>query len=251
MAWRGCSGEPNRALRSYTSGETADPRFVLRHLRGAGVRGPLLAVGFSLGGNALLKLLAEDGEASLLDAAVAVSAPFDLDACARALDARFGPAAPYRRFFLFTLRRKALAKLRDHPSCGLDAHRVRAARTLRAFDDAFTAPSNGFRDAEEYYAKASSGPVLGDIRRPVLCISAEDDPMIPAATLPAAVPGPWVRLVRTGRGGHVGFLGGSLLRPRWWAESRALSFLEAQLHPGGASARPFSETTLPASVAPV
>jgi predicted alpha/beta-fold hydrolase len=232
MAWRGCSGEPNRALRLYTSGETGDPRLVLRHLRTVGFRGPLLGVGFSLGGNALLKLLAEDGEATLLDAAVAVSAPFDLDASARALDAPFGPAALYRRFFLLTLRRKALAKLRAHPDCGLDARAVRVARTLRDFDDAFTAPSNGYRDAADYYARASSGPLLSAIRRPVLCISAEDDPMIPGASLPPALPGPFLNWVRTPRGGHVGFLGGSLLRPRWWAEAQALAFLATQVHSG-------------------
>src|SRR5262249_39593805 len=84
--------------------------------------------------------------------------------------APLGPAAIYRRHFLLTLKRKALAKLRAHPSSGLDAQAVRAARRLRAFDDAFTAPSNGYRDAEDYYARAASGPVLGAIRRPVLCI---------------------------------------------------------------------------------
>jgi hypothetical protein len=251
MAWRGCSGEPNRALRSYTSGETGDPRFVLRHLRSAGVRGPLLGVGFSLGGNALLKLLAEDGARALLDAAVAVSAPFDLDACARALDAPFGRAALYRRHFLLTLRRKALAKLRAHPTSGLDARAVRAARRLRTFDDAFTAPSNGYRDAADYYARASSGPVLGAIRRPVLCISAEDDPMIPGDSLPPAVPGPYLRWVRTAHGGHVGFLGGSLFRPRWWAEARAVGFLATQVHPGGTAGQGVAETAFPEPVTPV
>jgi predicted alpha/beta-fold hydrolase len=251
MAWRGCSGQPNRALRSYTSGETGDPRFVLRHLRSSGVQGPLLAVAFSLGGNALLRLLVEDGDRALLDAGVAISAPFDLDACARALDAPFGPAAIYRRHFLLTLKRKALAKLRAHPKSGLDARAVRASRTLRAFDDAFTAPSNGYRDAADYYARASSGPVLGAIRRPVLCISAEDDPMIPGATLPPPLPGPFLRWVRTARGGHVGFLGGSLLRPRWWAEALAVAFLETQMQSGGRIGRGVTETPFPASTAPV
>jgi uncharacterized protein len=251
MSWRGCSGEPNRALRSYTSGETGDPRFVLRHLRSSGVQGPLLAVAFSLGGNALLRLLAEDGDRALLAAGVAISAPFDLDACARALDAPFGPAAIYRRHFLLTLKRKALAKLLAHPKSGLDAGAVRASRTLRAFDDAFTAPSNGYRDAADYYARASSDPVLGAIRRPVLCISAEDDPMIPGATLPPPLPGPFLRWVRTARGGHVGFLGGSLLRPRWWAEALAVAFLETQMQSGGRIGRGVTETPFPASTAPV
>jgi predicted alpha/beta-fold hydrolase len=225
MAWRGCSGEPNRVLRSYCSGETEDPRLVCTRIREAGVRGPLYAIGYSLGANALLKLLAETGPDAPIDAAAAVSTPFDLAASARALDAPWSGGAIYRRFFLKTLRMKALGKLREHPASGLTLESVRRARTFRAFDDAFTAPSNGYRDADDYYARASSGPLLGRIRRPVLCISAEDDPMIPRETLPLSLPGPHVQLLRTAQGGHVGFLAGSLLRPRFWAEAQAVEFL--------------------------
>jgi len=225
MAWRSCSGEPNRMLRSYCSGETEDPRFVCTRVRAAGIRGPLFAIGYSLGANALLKLLAETGPEAPVDAAVAVSTPFDLAACARMLDAPWSGGAIYRRFFLKTLRMKALGKLREHPASGLSSASVRRARTFRAFDDAFTAPSNGYRDADDYYARASSGPLLGRIRRPVLCISAEDDPMIPRETLPVSVPGPYVQMLRTAQGGHVGFLSGSLLRPRFWAEAQAVEFL--------------------------
>jgi hypothetical protein len=225
MAWRSCSGELNRTLRSYSSGETEDPRRVCRHIRASGVRGPLFAIGYSLGANALLKLLAEAGDHAPVDAAVAVSTPFDLGACARTLDAPWSGGAIYRRYFLITLRTKALGKLREHPASGLSADAVRRARTFHSFDDAFTGPSNGYRDAEDYYTRASSGPLLGQIRRPALCISAEDDPMIPAETLPAAVPGPWVQILRTARGGHVGFLAGSLFRPRFWAEAQAVEFL--------------------------
>jgi predicted alpha/beta-fold hydrolase len=225
MAWRSCSGELNRTLRSYSSGETADPLLVCRRIRAAGVTGPLFAIGYSLGANALLKLLAETGTEAPVDAAVAVSTPFDLAACARALDAPWSGGAIYRREFLRTLRAKALVKLRQHPACGLSRAAVRRARTFRAFDDAFTAPSNGYVDAADYYARASSGPLLGQIRRPVLCISAEDDPMVPEETIPRSIPNPWVQLLRTRRGGHVGFLAGSLFRPHFWAESQAVEFL--------------------------
>jgi len=225
MAWRSCSGEPNRVLRSYCSGETEDPRLVCTRIRAAGVRGPLFAIGYSLGANALLKLLAESGPGAPIDAAVAVSTPFDLAACARVLDAPWSGGAIYRRFFLKTLRRKALGKLREHPAAGLSVEAVRRARTFREFDDAFTGPSNGYRDADDYYARASSGPLLESIRRPVLCISAEDDPMIPRETLPASIANPYLQLLRTARGGHVGFLTGSLLRPRFWAEAQAVEFL--------------------------
>jgi predicted alpha/beta-fold hydrolase len=225
MAWRSCSGESNRVLRSYCSGETEDPRFVAGRIRDGGLRGPLFAIGYSLGGNALLKLLAETGEGSPIDAGVAVSTPYDLAACARSLDAPWGGGAIYRREFLRTLRKKALRKLREHPACGLSADAVRRSRTFHAFDDAFTAPSNGYRDADDYYARASSGPLLDRIRRPVLCVSAEDDPMVPIETLPVTIRNPSVQLLRTQKGGHVGFLAGSLLRPHFWAEAQAVEFL--------------------------
>ena len=157
-----------------------------------------------------------------------MSTPYDLAACARSLDAPWGGGAIYRREFLRTLRKKALRKLREHPACGLSADAVRRSRTFHAFDDAFTAPSNGYRDADDYYARASSGPLLDRIRRPVLCISAEDDPMVPFETLPASIRNPSVQLLLTQKGGHVGFLAGSLLGPRFWAEAQAVEFL-AQL----------------------
>jgi uncharacterized protein len=229
MNFRSCSGEPNRALRSYCSGETADPLFVSGHLRSR-VTGPLLAVGFSLGGNALLKLLAETAEHAPFLAAAAVSAPFDLLACARALDKPWGDCGLYRRHFLVTLKRKALAKLATHQGHGLDMERVRRARRLQDFDDAFTAPSNGYRGALDYYQRCSSGPLLLDVRRPTLLLNAEDDPMIPMASLPAAdLLSPWLTVLRSRKGGHVGFLSGSVLAPRFWAERQSVRFLSSQL----------------------
>jgi uncharacterized protein len=231
MNFRSCSGEPNRALRSYCSGETADPLFIAGHIRSQ-IKGPLLAVGFSLGGNALLKLLAETADHAPFLAAAAVSAPFDLLACAQALDAPWGRCGVYRRHFLVTLKRKALAKLETHTGHGLDAERVRRVRKLQDFDEAFTAPSNGYLGALDYYQRCSSGPLLEDVRRPTLLLNAEDDPMIPPTSLPAAgTGGRWLTVLRTPRGGHVGFLGGSAWAPRFWAERQAVRFLSAQLAP--------------------
>jgi uncharacterized protein len=231
MNFRSCSGEPNRQLRSYCSGETADPLHVAGHLRSR-TTGPLVALGFSLGGNALLKLLAEVEARAPFLAAAAVSAPFDLLACAEALDRPWGGCGVYRRHFLKTLRAKALGKLATHSGHGLEVARVRGARTLQEFDDAFTAPSNGYAGALDYYRRCSSGPMLGAVRRPTLLLNSEDDPMIPGRSLPA-VPdaSPWLTVLRTPRGGHVGFLAGSLLAPRFWAERQAVQFLAAQLAP--------------------
>ncbi len=228
MNFRSCSGEPNRKLRSYCSGETADPLYVAGHLR-TRVRGPLLAVGFSLGGNALLKLLAETKDAAPFVAAAAVSAPFDLLACAQALDRPWGGCGLYRRHFLKTLKAKALAKLASHPGQGLDAERVRRAQTLQEFDETFTAPSNGYLGALDYYQRCSSGPRLHEVRRPALLLNAEDDPMIPGTSLPASASAANLTVLRPQRGGHVGFLTGQLWAPRFWAERQAVRFLSAQL----------------------
>lgn len=228
LNFRSCGGELNRQPRFYHSGETGDPRFVLERLRAA-TTGPWGGVGFSLGGNVLLRLLAE-GETGLA-AAAAVSVPFDLQRAARAIDTPgFWPSI-YRRVFLRTLEAKALAKARLHPG-HIDVARVRAARTLQAYDDAVTAPLHGWESAAAYYAACSSGPVLGRIEVPTLIVSAEDDPMAPASCLPdEARSNPKLELLLPARGGHVGFVAGSLLRPRFWAEEQVLAFFDRQLVP--------------------
>ena len=228
--FRSCSGEPNRLFRSYSSGETADPLWVLHRIRELGVTGPLIAVGFSLGGNVLLKLMAEAGDDCPLTAAAAISPPYNLASCADALDQAHGLTLVYRGAFLRSLKKKTLAKASTHPEA-VDFQRVREARTIRAFDDAVTAPAYGFRDAAEYYARCSSGPMLGRIRRPTWLLSAADDPMVPIDSLPDRIDSnPLLKVTVTHRGGHVGFIGGSLLHPRFWAEAQAVAFLEARLN---------------------
>jgi hypothetical protein len=224
LNFRSCSGEPNRLARSYHSGETGDVLSVLKHLRQR-LTGPLYAVGFSLGANVLLRLLEETGEAAPVHAAAALSTPFDLELCARTID---GPG-PFQRLycnvFLRNLKRKARAKLRRFPHA-FDREALERASTLRAFDDAVTAPLHGFRDAAHYYAESSSGPRLHAIRRPTLLLSAVDDPMIPPEALPRdTASNPHLHLVLTDKGGHVGFVGGQLHRPDFWGEDQALAFL--------------------------
>lgn len=226
LNFRSCGGEPNRLPRFYHSGETGDVREAIARLRER-TGGPILGVGFSLGGNVLLRLLEEDGDGASLHAAAAVSVPFDLAACARALDEGGGPVSIYRAVFLRSLRRKALAKARCHPGA-LDPAAVRAARGIVAFDDAVTAPLHGFASAGAYYRACSSGPALDEIRRPTLCVSGADDPLVPAGCLPRPS-SPLVNLEVTASGGHVGFVAGSIARPRFWAEERALAFLERQI----------------------
>ncbi len=229
LNFRSCSGELNRQPRFYHSGETGDALHVLAQLREE-IPGPWAGVGFSLGGNVLLRLLAETGPESPLVAGAAVSVPFDLHRCARALDAPgSGMMAIYRRVFLRSLKAKAIAKARCHPGA-LDVQRIAAARGIEAYDDAVTAPLHGWSSAAAYYAACSSAPVLGRIARPTLLLSAIDDPLVPPASLPAeAFENPQLTVVRTARGGHVGFVEGSITRPRYWAEERVIDFLAPHL----------------------
>ena len=228
LNFRSCSGEPNRLLRSYHSGETGDLGEAIRRARAGSGSAPVLVAGCSLGGNVLVKWLGEQGTAAGVRAAAALSVPFDLKACAQALDAPGAMSFVYRTRFLHTLKRKALAKARLFP--GVDLARVRAARTLFEFDEALTGPVHGFAGAEDYWAQSSSGPYVARVRVPLLLLSAQDDPFIPAACLPreAAAANPCVTLEVPARGGHLGFVAGPFV-PWFWAERRAAEFLAAHL----------------------
>lgn len=233
LNFRSCSGEQNRLPRSYHSGETLDAELVVTRL-GERVRGPLLGVGFSLGANVLLRMLERLGDATPLLAAAAVSAPYDLRGCARTLDAGTGALALYRTVFLRTLRRKALEKGARFGAIA-DLERVRGASGIEAFDDAFTAPVHGFKDASDYYAQSSAGPHLAEIRRPTLLLSSLDDPMIPpsAGIPPEADALPLLTVLRLAHGGHCGFVSGTPLRPHFWAEAEVARYFDSVLRARG------------------
>ncbi|MGA9525853.1 MAG: alpha/beta fold hydrolase, partial [Myxococcaceae bacterium] len=165
LNFRSCSGEPNRVLKSYNSGDISDATFALERLRARGVTGPLFGVGFSLGGSVLLNVLARTGDGCPLSAGAAISVPFDLDSCAHLLDAGGGLTAIYRERFLRTLKEKSLEKTKRHPGV-LDPEAIRRAQGIRAFDAAVTARLFGFASAEDYYAQCSAAPRLPDIRSP-------------------------------------------------------------------------------------
>jgi predicted alpha/beta-fold hydrolase len=226
--FRSCSGEPNRLLRSYHSGETGDLDAAVRRLAAELGGAPLLLAGFSLGGNVLVKWLGEQGEAaqSLVRAAAAVSVPFDLAACAAALDAQGVLPWIYRSRFLRSLKRKALDKASAFAG-QLDEPAVRRVRTLREFDDVVTARVHGFEGAHDYWARSSSGPFVARVRVPLLLITSTDDPLVPGGCVPEqARNNPWVALEEQRRGGHVGFVEGPPWAPRFWAEERVADFLE-------------------------
>lgn len=218
---RGCSGEPNRSPRAYHSGETTDLAFVMGWLADRFPGVPLGAVGFSLGANMLTKYLGERGQHPLR-AGVVVSPPFDLGRGSDRMAEGFNQV--YTQTFLRRLKRKTVAKAALYEGI-LEVPKVLAARTLREFDDAFLAPVYGFRDAEDYYAQASSGQFLGGIGVPTLVVRAKDDPFFDPADIPYEVlkDNPSLTPVITEKGGHVGFWAGW---GNFWAEQVAAEFLE-------------------------
>jgi predicted alpha/beta-fold hydrolase len=231
MNFRGCSGEPNRQARAYHSGETGDLRFVLETLA-ARHDVPYGVMGYSLGGNVTLKFLGESGGAAagLVAAGAAVSVPFDLDAGGRRLEGTFMGRNVYTRYFLGPLRRKMLDK-GDVVAERCDLEAIARARTIREFDDAATAPIFGFDGAADYYARSSSDQYLTGIRVPTLVVHARDDPFLPAASIPepALRSNPAITALITDRGGHLGFLAGSVLRPVSWVETVVAEWLARRL----------------------
>ncbi len=227
MHFRGCSGEPNRLARGYHGGETGDLQTVI-DLLGCRYGQGLCAVGYSLGGSVLLKWLGERRGEAGLRAAVAVSVPFDLASAAARLDSGF---SRLYQWILLRWLRQSIARKADR--VGHDARSLRRLRTFRDFDDAITAPLHGFRDADDYYRRASCRPYLRHIEVPTLLVQAEDDPFL----MPQSAPhthelAPAVRLELYPRGGHVGFIsGGTPWAPRFWLEGRLKAFLEHAMRP--------------------
>ncbi len=220
MHFRGCSGRPNALPRSYHSGDTADARAWLHHLKRSYPQSPLYAVGYSLGGNMLLKLLAEDGEHSPLSAAVSVSAPLLPAVSARRLE--HGLSRLYRSYLLRDLKHTLLKKYDRFDMrklLGKTREQIRSLSSFYDFDDAYTAPIHGFTSADDYYARSGARRYLGRIRTPTRIIQSRDDPFMTPEILPdpAALPDN-VILDVTPRGGHVGFVAGSLLHPVYWLE---------------------------------
>jgi predicted alpha/beta-fold hydrolase len=227
--FRGCSGEDNRLPRAYYAGDSEDIERALRRVKSCHASAPLYAAGVSLGGNALLKWLGEAGQQAgeLVERAASVSAPLDLGAAGRTLDRGFNRRV-YTKHFLATLKRKALRKARTFPGT-LDAAAIAAATTFREFDTLVTARLHGFRDADDYWLKASSKPHLGSIAVPTLVLNAKNDPFLPAAALPTpADASPAVALEQPAAGGHVAFPCGPFPGNLAWLSRRLMQHFEQQ-----------------------
>jgi predicted alpha/beta-fold hydrolase len=206
--FRGCGGEPNLLPRAYHSGDSAEADWILRRTHARWCDAPLHAVGVSLGGNVLAKWLGErEDDARFVRAAASIGSPLDLTAGGIALGRGFNLV--YTRMFLASLKRKALAKLAHWPDIA-QVESIRSARTLHAYDTAFTAPVHGFRDADDYWTRASGKPWLGGVRVPHLVLNARNDPFVPADSLPTAREvSNFVTLEQPAGGGHIGFAEGT------------------------------------------
>ena len=226
MNFRGCSGTPNRLTRTYHSGETSDLTLLVSWLATHWPQRPLYAVGFSLGGNVLLKYLGETAPTCRITRAATVCVPMRLEVCAERM--RYGLSRIYLWRLLTLLKRKLRAKYRHRPA-PINLEHIDSAHDFHSFDDAATAPLHGFEGASDYYARSSAAQFIAQINTSTLIIHASDDPFMSDAVLPPPthLP-PKVRIERAPHGGHVGFIAGSGalgLVPRYWIDHRLGRFL--------------------------
>lgn len=229
MHFRGCGSRTNDSLRSYHAGETEDARFFIDTLKQRFPQARIHAIGYSLGGNMLLKLVSTYSEDAPLDSAIAVSAPLELETCTLHLNKGF--AKLYQHYLLKDLKTHLLQKAHKLDLLtpfGLSDQRIKDIKSIYAFDDIYTAPAHGFSDAHEYYTRNSSRQFLSEIKMPTLMIHAQDDPFMPSSVFPKAHElSKSIQFELYENGGHVGFIEGSLLQPRFWLQKRIQSFIES------------------------
>lgn len=212
--FRGCSGEINHAPRAYHSGDHQEINWILQKLRlqhqSCGGKS-FVAAGVSLGGNALMRWAGEHGSAAAqtVDAVASICAPLDLAKSGEAIGQGLNRQI-YTRMFLRSMKPKAKAKWAQYPGL-FDLKKLMAAQDLYEFDNIFTAPLHGFKDTNDYWSRASAKPLMSHICVPALALNAQNDPFVPASSLPQRneVSGA-VTLWQPKQGGHVGFPEGRL-----------------------------------------
>ena len=225
MHFRDCGDYTNRLPRRYHAGETNDVRFFLNELEASEEYGPIVAVGYSLGGNVLLKYLGESVDTTPLRAAVAVCAPLNLHKCSEALNTGFSKL--YQYYLIKRMKSAVRRKFNEH-TAAFDWNRAMAARTFDEFDDSVTAPLHGFDGKQDYYDRCSSVNYLNAIAKPTLVINALDDPFMSSEAIPDAEHlSESVTLEVSAHGGHVGFVdGGTPWNPNFYLPARITGFLE-------------------------
>ncbi|MDO6566863.1 hydrolase [Alteromonas sp. 1_MG-2023] len=227
MHYRGCSGVPNLKPRGYHSGETGDPSFFLDWLNQKFPQIPKVAVGFSLGGNMLLKLLGENPAQKWLNAAIAISAPLKLAECAKSINHGFSQV--YQKYLLASIKgtlRKKMSFIDYRKLIQLTGDDVEHITSFAQFDEKVTAPLHGFEDANDYYEKCSAYHFLSAIHCPTLVLHSIDDPFMNHLVVPKEEDlARNVTVELSERGGHVGFMQGSVFRPKVWLHERVKKYV--------------------------
>ena len=223
---RSCSGEPNRLFRSYHSGSSEDLDSVVKYVESKYNYESIYLVGFSLGGNITLKYVGENGSklSKKIKAAAAVSVPCHLKDAGVVISQSKNPI--YIKRFLRTLIAKAIDKKKRHPYQEIDLAAIKNSKNFFDFDNAFTAPANGFKDADDYWKKSSCKQFLPNIKTPTLLINALDDPFLSKTCFPfeEAEANPSFYFEATEKGGHVAFSSNATFSGVFWHEKRILDF---------------------------
>ena len=227
---RGCGGTESTCRTLYHAGLTCDILHILRELERQ-QRGPAIVIGFSLGGNQVLKLAGElcEDAARLIAGVCAVSTPIDLAACVRALGRPQNFLYEWR--FVSRMRERMKVRQRLMPDV-FRTDGLESIRTVYDFDDRITAQFFGFGGADNYYATQSSQNFLDRIRVPTLLVAAEDDPLVPFEVYShqAVSSNPSIELVSVAHGGHLGFI--SARRPRFWLDGVVLDWAASMARTG-------------------
>jgi len=228
LAWnyRDCSGEPNRHLYSYHSGATDDMGFMINTILNQKKYQTIVLVGFSLGGNVNLKYIGENPTQlpPEIKAAAIFSTPLDLMACSLNMERLSNKI--YTRRFLQTLKQKIREKAIRFPQ-QVDTTHLTSIRTLKEFDDLYTAPIHGFKDAKDYYQRCSALNFTHQIQIPTLIVNAENDPFLAKESYPIHY---FEQLKNVFfevplKGGHCGFVSYNPSNT-YWSERRALAFVQ-------------------------
>jgi len=228
MHFRGCSGVENNTARAYHSGDSSDARSWINYVSKKYTNAKLFGVGYSLGGNMLLKLVGEDGDSTPLSGVVSVSAPLQLDDSAHRVQKGFSKF--YQYILLNDLNKALKKKFKKYDMAqyiSLKEEKVEDLKTFWDFDGAYTAPMHGFQSAQDYYTKCSAKQFLKQVSIPTLIIHALDDPFMTPAVLPLEEElSTRVKLEVSKFGGHVGFVAGSVLKPQYWLDKKVVNSLK-------------------------
>ncbi len=228
LYFRGCSGTSNRLPRYYHSGDTADIHYVLTQLSTREPHTDIACVGYSLGGNVLLKWLGENQQQNLLKAAVAISVPFELNKAANRINSGFSRV--YQWLLLREMRNMVKQKCLQMPM-PISSEMIDNLHTFWEYDNHITAPLHGFKSASDYYEKSSSRQFIPFIQTPTLILHAYDDPFLPPDAIPSEDEVPsCVKLIVVKQGGHVGFVSGEMpWQSKYWLEDQISSYLQVYL----------------------